>query len=127
MFLSAPLLNQVVKAVGKYSLYMIVCKEVENGLALSAVAHKVCLLEGFKLVRDGGLSHTEQFGNGTHAQLGVDKSEENLYSCGVSENLKEIGKIAQQLVGGQLMPHAYEDFIMVMHHMSLRSFESLFI
>ena len=120
--------DQVLKALGDDCADMIVRQEIIDGLALPAVADEIGVLENTELVGNGRLRHPQKLRNRAHAHLRLEQRVENLHPRGVGKNLEQVAQIAQQFVGGKLMAHTQQEFVMVMRHdMSLRSYELLFI
>ena len=90
-------------ALVKHGVDVIVGKRVENVAAVAAELDQVRLLKRAQLVRYCRLRGCGRLSDVGHAELAAHEGIENLDTCGVAEDLEQVGQIVQQLLVGKVL------------------------
>lgn len=122
-------LGQVVEALPDDGADVVIRQEIINGFALPARGHQLVIPQNLELMRNGGLGHAQQLGDGADAQLAFKERIQDAHPGGIAEYLEKVGEVTDQLLGGQLLPHRLQDggVVMLRHHFNLHSYVLLFI
>ena len=82
--------GQMLEALPNDGADMIICQKIIDGFALPARGHQLIFPQHFKLMRNGGLGHSQKFCDGTDAKFGFKQGIQNPHTGGIAKHFKEI-------------------------------------
>ena len=109
--------------------HVVVGKGIDICFAFPAAFHKFCVFKDPELMGDGGLFHLQKLCNRADAKLAFKQGVQDLYPCGVPEDLEKISQIAEKTVVRQIAFHRFKGVAVVVGQgpFSSLSYEYLFI